>query len=395
LVVTGVVELGEQLELGVELAVAAGCCRWCGHGSLLVKDRPVVRIRDLPVGGRVMWLLWRKRRFWCEGCERTFTETHPGLPSRQRVSARFRAHLFERCRGGGAHLEIARDERTSCYQVNRAFAVGGDWLLAAREREPVRRLSFDEAHHRRGRELVTVVSDLDRRRVIEVLPGCRRKLIERWLQALPAEVRAGIEIVSIDNSNNYRDAIRNALPDARIVCDRFHLVRGVGRALDSVRHERQQIGGETRRKGVRRRAYALRRHPHLYRQRRRLTKAREKLTDHERMRLTELFRIDPVIAEAWGLKESFRDIYKAGTRAQATEQLDKFLAATGRAELPSFTAFAHGLQSWREELLAYFDEPTTNGYAEGVINKVKVIKRRGYGIPTFDSYRKRIVIACG
>ncbi|HWE34038.1 MAG TPA: ISL3 family transposase [Solirubrobacteraceae bacterium] len=395
LVVTGVVELREQLELEVELIDGAGCCRWCGRGSLMVKDRPVVRIRDLPVAGRVTWLLWRKRRYWCEACERTFTETHPGLPSRQRVSARFRAHLFERARGGGAHLEIARDERTTCYQVNRAFAVAGDRLLAGRQRQPVRRVSFDEAHHRRGRELATVVSDLDRRRVIEVLPGCQRKLIERWFADLPDQIRAGIEVVSIDPSNNYRDAIRAALPDVRIVCDRFHLVRGAGRALDSVRHERQRRGGDARRKGVRRRAQEPRRHPELYRQRRRLLKARERLTGRERQRLAELFATDPVIAEAWGLKEAFRDIYKANSRAQAEQQLDKFLAATGRAELPAFTAFAHGIHSWREELLAYFDEPTTNGYAEGVINKVKVIKRRGYGIPTFHSYRKRIVIACG
>ena len=49
----------------------------------------------------------------------------------------------------------------------------------------------------------------------------------------------------------------------------------------------------------------------------------------------------------------------------------------------------------REELLAYFDQPTTNGYAEGVINKAKVIKRRAYGLPTFHGFGKRVVIACG
>ncbi|MGZ6616519.1 MAG: transposase family protein [Solirubrobacteraceae bacterium] len=126
LVVTGVLEVGRQLEIEVELDAGAGCCRWCGRASLTVKDRPVVRVRDLPVAGRVTFLRWRKRRFGCEACERTFTETHSALPSRQRVSARFRAHLFERCRGGGAHAEVARDERTTRYQVHKAFAVGGE-----------------------------------------------------------------------------------------------------------------------------------------------------------------------------------------------------------------------------------------------------------------------------
>lgn len=46
-------------------------------------------------------------------------------------------------------------------------------------------------------------------------------------------------------------------------------------------------------------------------------------------------------------------------------------------------------------MLAYFEEPTTNGYAEGVINKVKVIKRRAHGLPTFEGFRERVLLACG
>ncbi|HWE33738.1 MAG TPA: transposase family protein [Solirubrobacteraceae bacterium] len=84
-----VIEVGRQLEIEVEPLVEVACCRWCGRASLVVKDRPVVRIRDLSIAGRVTFLRWRKRRYWCEGCEPAFTETHPAMPSRQRVSTRF------------------------------------------------------------------------------------------------------------------------------------------------------------------------------------------------------------------------------------------------------------------------------------------------------------------
>ncbi|MGZ6589247.1 MAG: ISL3 family transposase [Solirubrobacteraceae bacterium] len=89
--------------------------------------------------------------------------------------------------------------------------------------------------------------------------------------------------------------------------------------------------------------------------------------------MSEPFERDPLIAEAWRLKERFRDIYRAADRVEAERRLPAFLACVDRADLPAFDAFANGIRLWQEELLAYFDEPTTNGYAEGITNKVKVI----------------------
>jgi transposase len=392
--VTGVVEVEGRVELEVELVARAGCCRWCGRASLTVKERPVVRVRDLPVAGRATVLRWRKRRYRCEACGRTFTETHPALPARQRVSARFRGRLFERCQGGAAHAEVAREERTTRYQVTRAFRDGGDALLAERELAPPRRLSLDEAAHRRGHELATVVSDLDRRRVVDVLDGRSRSVVARYLRALPERQRRAIEVVSIDPYDAYRQAIRAELPWAQIVVDHFHLVRGANTALDSVRRERQRQARTRRPKGARQGGKAGWRQD-LFHARHRLLKARERLTAHQRRQLCELFTHEPLIAEAWGLKEAFRSIYRAPDRDEAERRLDVFLAAVERAQIASFSSFADGIHQWRSELLAYFDQPTTNGYAEGVINKVKVIKRRAYGLPTFHGFRKRVVIACG
>jgi transposase len=359
LVVTGVVELREQLEVEVEVTVGAGCCRWCGHGSVQVKDRPVVRGRDLPVAGRVTWLLWRKRRFCCEACGRTFTETHPVLPSRQRVSTRFRQHLFKRCRGGAAHLEIARDERTTRYQVNRAFVVGGDELLERPESGLPRRLSLDEAHHRRRHELATIVSDVDRRRVVEVLDGRSRRVVERYLRSLPEEQRRAIRVVSIDPFDAYRQAIQNELPWARIVVDHFHLVRGVNTALDSIRRERQRERATRRPKGTRRSGHRDRWNPELYRVRHLLLKASERLTERDRRRLCALFERDPILAEACGPKETFRSIYRARDRGEAEDRLASFRSAVARSQLRPFDAFAKGIAAWHTELRAYFDEPTT------------------------------------
>jgi zinc-finger of transposase IS204/IS1001/IS1096/IS1165 len=96
-VVKRVVEVGDELDLEVELVARAGCCPGCGRASVDVKDRPPVRVRDLPLAGRVAHLVWRKRRYRCAGCGRTFTATHPELPARQRVTRRFRRRCSSWC----------------------------------------------------------------------------------------------------------------------------------------------------------------------------------------------------------------------------------------------------------------------------------------------------------
>ena len=94
LTVKAVVERGGDLDLEVELVAAGGCCPGCGRGSCEVKERPLVRVRDLPIAGRRTFLVWRKRRFRCCVCVHTFTERHEELPARQRVTRRFRRRRF-------------------------------------------------------------------------------------------------------------------------------------------------------------------------------------------------------------------------------------------------------------------------------------------------------------
>lgn len=95
-VVTGIEEAGGQLDLQVELPGGAlVTCPHCGGVEVRIKERPRLRVRDLSLTGRVTHLVWRKRRYGCEECGRSFTEQHEQLPSRQRVSGRFRRRLIE------------------------------------------------------------------------------------------------------------------------------------------------------------------------------------------------------------------------------------------------------------------------------------------------------------
>jgi transposase len=294
---------------------------------------------------------------------------------------------------GGAHAEIAREERISRYHVTKAMRVAAAETIDARPSTLPRRLSFDEAAHRKGsNNLATVVSDLDRRRVYEVLDGRSKRVLERYLGSLSEEQRAGVEVICIDLHDPYRQAVRAKLPGARIVADPFHVVRGAGEALDTVRRARQRQARATVKGKYGRRATW---NPRIYRARHLLLRGRERLSEYQRRCLCDLFAYDPVIAEAWWLKEELRSVYSAEDRDQAEWRLDRFFAAARRSGYQPFNAYANGIEPWREEILAYYDQPASNGYAEGVINKVKVIKRRAYGLPTFEGFRDRVLLACG
>jgi len=181
--------------------------------------------------------------------------------------------------------------------------------------------------------------------VREVFPETR----EQWcwwhkvgnvLNALPKSAQPGAKkaLAEIWNADLYepcRQAIRAELPGARIVADRFRLVRGVNTALDAVRRERQGQVGRRRPKGVRRSGQLATWRPELYQARRLLAKGRERLSERERRRLCELFAADPVVGAARGLKEAFRSIYRAPDRAEAEARSDRFLAATEREVLPA------------------------------------------------------------
>lgn len=98
----------DALDHEVEGVARAEPCPHGGGQDLVIKERPVVGVRDLPLAGRLTRLRWRKRRWRCRRCGRSHTEQHPLLPSRQQVSHRFRERLA--AAGGGAHAEISREE---------------------------------------------------------------------------------------------------------------------------------------------------------------------------------------------------------------------------------------------------------------------------------------------
>ena len=168
------------------------------------------------------------------------------------------------------------------------------------------------------------------------------------------------------------------LPQAKVVVDKFHLIRHINGALDKVRSRLQ--GGSRRNK-----------RRDLFKSRYTLLKGAERLANWEKERLNQLFYHYPELRRAWVLKESFRTWYRATNRNKAEERSGSLEETTSNDYLPEFKELLHTLSNWREEILNYFDYPITNGFVEGKNNRIKTIKRMAYGYRNMDNFRLRIL----
>jgi transposase len=205
-----------------------------------------------------------------------------------------------------------------------------------------------------------------------------------------------VETVVMDPYWQYRLAAEQRFPNARIVADKYHIIRAITLAAHKVRKE------EARRKVPRRddgrlapRSHHKRFEPSIFQIRWVFSKRVGHLTEPERQRMREVFDLKPKIEVAWLMKEAFAAIYDASDRAEAERRLAVWIYNLDAAELPHMGTVWRQLDRWREQILAYFDDRITNAFAEGITNKMKVIKRVSYGFRDSERYRQKVLLSFG
>lgn len=392
--VTGCEVADGSLEVRVR-STKPPACRHCGSVWVTGHGRSERRVRDRACSYPCV-LRWEQRRFRCHDCHRTSRERHPEIAGKRRVTERFRRALFERacCE---PFSDVAASESVSLYRVEEAFEAHAGAELVEASPEPPRVLSLDESAFKKRFRFHTVLSDPERGAVLDLVEGRDKGSVRSGLLALSDQVRAGIETVVIDCHWPYRQAVEEVLPNARIVVDKFHVLRAVDAAARRVRirlgrrppHLRVGPRGGTERH--RHRAND----PRIHGARWIFHKRADNLTASERRRLEELLAVStPELRLAWLLREAFASIYEAPDRAEAERRLEIWIDHIHAAGLREFINTWRTLSHWREPILSYFDDRVTNAFAEGVTNKIKVLKRRAYGFRDPARYRRKVLLNC-
>jgi transposase len=389
---------GGEWQLAVQTTATVVGCAGCGvratpHG------RRVVRVRDLPIGGRPVVLWWRKRLWRCRepACKvRTWTEQAAAIRPRAVLTERARAEACRRV-GKDAHAvaAVARDLGVGWGTVMRAVHEHGTQLVEDPARlDGVGRLGLDEtsflkATRRAPTRYVTGLVDLEQGRLLDVVADRTRAAVGGWLHARTHGWLAGIGTVALDPWRGYASALVAPLGHARVVVDHFHAIKLANTVVDQVRRRTQQatVGHRGRKPDP------------LYRIRKLLLTAHEQLTSRGRARLRAgLAAGDPggEVVAAWQSKELLRAVYAASDLAHARAALERFYRWCDGVQVPELSRLARTVRAWEAEILAFHATGAcSNGPTEAMNLLIKKVKRVGHGFRNFTNYRLRLLLHCG
>lgn len=396
-VVLAHVEHDGELWLLVETTSERAGCPACGVRAV-GHGRREVKVRDLPVAGRPVVLVWRKRTWVCPEprCEKgTWSEESPAVLPRASLTERAR---WEICR------RVGQDE-DSVAEVARAFGVGWHTAMeAVRGRgtplveDPVRlegtgALGLDEtafllACAARHAVFVTGFVDLDSAKLLDVVLGRSAAAVTAWLTERPREWLAAVSVAALDPHRAYANGLIAHLGHATVVVDHFHSVRLANAAIDDVRRRvQQETLGHRGRKG-----------DPLYGIRRLLLRGAERLDERAWTRLErglDAGDLHGQVTAAFLAKELLRDVYGAVDLAHARRRLVAFYQYCVDAEVPELARLAKTISAWETEVLAYHTTGLSNGPTEAVNLLIEKIRRIGHGFRNFENYRLRLLLRCG
>lgn len=382
--------LGERGELiiTIESTKEGTRCRKCGKWIRKLHGQDDwVTIRHLPVFGRPSYLRYRPKRYQCQECEGhpTTTQTLEWHEVNSPHSFAYDTHVLLQLVHSTVE-DVSVKEGLSYKSVAGVLERRMDKRVDWGQITSVKTLGLDEIALRKGQgNYVTLVTGrlADGEIVLlGVLPGHEKAEVVDFLRSIPLRILQTIQTVCCDLWEAYTEAVREEIPTARLVVDRFHVAKHYREAADQVRKEelrrlKQELSKEE--------YQTLKGSFHAFRK-----NARD-LSQDERKVLQRFFAHSALAKKAYDFRERLTAIFDAPlSKKQAQAKIRLWQRQVQKSGLKCFDAFLKLLQTWWDEITNFFIQRESSGFVEGFNNKVKVLKRRCYGIFNLQHLFQRI-----
>lgn len=374
--VLGSTESEHDYHIKAETAEPLTICSNCRSREVVGYGRVAVLVHDLPMHGKRVGIYVDARRFKCKSCSKTFMEHLPDVNANRWMTDRLVKWVGQRSLTNtftGIAEEIGVTEGT----IRNVFS---DYLTELERTvrfETPKWMGIDEIHIIQKPR--AVISNLHNNTAVNLLPNRNKKTIASYLSNL--KDKDSVQYVAMDMWRPYREAVNEVIPDAKVVVDKFHVVRMANVAMESVRKSLRADLSPKQRRGLMHDRFVL-----LRRQ--------NQLTDQESFNLDGWTKNYPLLGEAYRLKEEFFNIYQAPSKQQAQIRYEQWLKSIPVELRGHYELIITAWSNWQPFILEYFNHPITNAYTESLSSLIRVLNRLGRGY-SFEALRAKILFSRG
>jgi transposase len=373
---------GQRVEIQLEhVPDQPACCPECAQPRPLKDHAPERSWRHLDTMQFETVLTARVPRTECPGCG-VKTIQIPWAEPHGRFTLMFEAFAI-RLLQAASSIEKARVHlRLHWDSLQRIMDRAVERGLITRELDQIKHVGLDEKSFGQGQDYVSIMTDIDGSRVLEVAPGRDEQAADQLWNTFSWEQKEQVEAVAMDMWQAYENSVDAHVPDAEVVHDRFHISKHLNEAVDKVRraeHKTLMQEGDETLKGTRQ--------LWLFNP--------ENLSEEKWSKFEQLKDAQLKTARAWAIREQFRWFWDCRTATSGRRFFQEWYAWASRCRLKPMQRAAQMIKRRLENILSWFRHRISNGAAEGFNSIIQSLKSAARGFRNFANYRTRILFFCG
>jgi transposase len=388
---------GIGIILQTESKTLDATCPNCGTKSHKLHQNHRHIIKDLPFGDKPVFLEINRRQFKCRKCKKPFSEYLDFVRKKRTYTKRLAHKTIQEVLDSDIH-SVASKKIVTTEEIERMLKDASEELPNLKPLN-LKRLGLDEIALTKGKgNYCAVLVDLDTSKLIAILSdvydGLRQRtqnVIREILVEWGSELLEQIQEVSIDLWHGYKSLVTELMPNAQVVADRFHVMTQINKELDTQRKKEKRNVEEL----IKKASLASKKSEYevilegLKSSKYPLLKNEDNLNEEQVNKLIQVKNVSPTLKVMHELKEKIRKIFnKTNDWYTGVFKLGMWLSKAKKY----FPNSNNTIIRWFDEIIAYFDNGTTSGMVEGINNKLKLIKRSGYGFRNFENFRVRCLL---